>query len=247
MDRRRGRRGAPTSPRSTPGSSSPPPPKLFRGLAGEYLHGIVRRGERLVDLPRRDAAALDRASASSLERGRDGGAWREWVAGQPRTCASATPRSRRGSMPDARRPERDALSAELIALGQGARAASSPSSTALKDEAKALVERWKSAAGGTAQAPQFTAEQPGRRRPHRRVDVHREGLEPHLARRLRRRGGGAQQGARARAQRSAGRVAARLGADAPGEVRRRADAIPEGADAASRRTRSRASTSATSA
>lgn len=25
-----------------------PPPRLFRGLAGEYLRGIVRRGERLV-------------------------------------------------------------------------------------------------------------------------------------------------------------------------------------------------------
>lgn len=25
-----------------------PPPKLFRGMAGEYLKGIVRRGERLV-------------------------------------------------------------------------------------------------------------------------------------------------------------------------------------------------------
>lgn len=30
-----------------PGSLQPPPP-LFRGLAGEYLRGIARRGERLV-------------------------------------------------------------------------------------------------------------------------------------------------------------------------------------------------------
>ena len=29
-------------------SAVAPPPKLFRGLAGEYLKGIVRRGERLV-------------------------------------------------------------------------------------------------------------------------------------------------------------------------------------------------------
>ena len=29
-------------------ASVAPPPKLFRGLAGEYLKGIVRRGDRLV-------------------------------------------------------------------------------------------------------------------------------------------------------------------------------------------------------
>ena len=43
------------------------------------------------------------------------------------------------------------------------------------------------------------------------------------------------------------RVAARLGADAPGQVRRRAGELSEGADARAVRTRSRASTSATSA
>ena len=30
------------------GSELEPPPKYFRGLAGEYLRGLVRRGERLV-------------------------------------------------------------------------------------------------------------------------------------------------------------------------------------------------------
>jgi purine-binding chemotaxis protein CheW len=36
-------------------ASASPPPALFRGLAGEYLRGVVRRGDRLViflDVPR---------------------------------------------------------------------------------------------------------------------------------------------------------------------------------------------------
>ena len=53
-----------------------PPPPLFRGLAGEYLRGVVRRGDRLVivlDMTRllstNDRLALERAGA---ERPGDG-------------------------------------------------------------------------------------------------------------------------------------------------------------------------------
>ena len=33
---------------SAPGGELAPPPPFFRGLAGEYLHGLVKRGDRLV-------------------------------------------------------------------------------------------------------------------------------------------------------------------------------------------------------
>ena len=53
-----------------------PPPNLFRGLAGEYLKGIVRMGEKLViflDVERllssSERIALDRASTEALANG----------------------------------------------------------------------------------------------------------------------------------------------------------------------------------
>ena len=53
-----------------------PPPKLFRGLAGEYLKGIVRMGEKLViflDVERllssSERIALDRAGTEALANG----------------------------------------------------------------------------------------------------------------------------------------------------------------------------------
>lgn len=53
-----------------------PPPKLFRGLAGEYLKGILRRGERLViflDVERllstTERIALQEAGAEALSNG----------------------------------------------------------------------------------------------------------------------------------------------------------------------------------
>lgn len=53
-----------------------PPPKLFRGLAGEYLKGIVRMGEKLViflDVERllssTERIALDRAGTEALANG----------------------------------------------------------------------------------------------------------------------------------------------------------------------------------
>jgi len=53
-----------------------PPPKLFRGLAGEYLKGIVRMGEKLViflDVERllssTERIALDRAGMEALANG----------------------------------------------------------------------------------------------------------------------------------------------------------------------------------
>ena len=53
-----------------------PPPKLFRGLAGEYIKGIVRRGERLViflDVERllstTERIALQSAGAEALSNG----------------------------------------------------------------------------------------------------------------------------------------------------------------------------------
>ena len=53
-----------------------PPPNLFRGLAGEYLKGIVRMGEKLViflDVERLLSAseriALDRAGTEALANG----------------------------------------------------------------------------------------------------------------------------------------------------------------------------------
>jgi purine-binding chemotaxis protein CheW len=53
-----------------------PPPNLFRGLAGEYLKGIVRMGEKLViflDVERllssSDRIALDRAGTEALANG----------------------------------------------------------------------------------------------------------------------------------------------------------------------------------
>ena len=53
-----------------------PPPNLFRGLAGEYLKGIVRMGEKLViflDVERllssSERIALDRAGTEALANG----------------------------------------------------------------------------------------------------------------------------------------------------------------------------------
>jgi purine-binding chemotaxis protein CheW len=53
-----------------------PPPKLFRGLAGEYLKGIVRRGEKLVIyldveklLSSTERIALQLAGAEALTSG----------------------------------------------------------------------------------------------------------------------------------------------------------------------------------
>jgi purine-binding chemotaxis protein CheW len=53
-----------------------PPPKLFRGLAGEYLRGIVRRGDRLVIyldveqlLSSTERIALAAAGAEALANG----------------------------------------------------------------------------------------------------------------------------------------------------------------------------------
>lgn len=53
-----------------------PPPNLFRGLAGEYLKGIVRMGEKLViflDVERllssTERIALDRAGTEALANG----------------------------------------------------------------------------------------------------------------------------------------------------------------------------------
>ena len=53
-----------------------PPPRLFRGLAGEYLKGIVRMSERLViflDVERllssTERIALDRAGTEALANG----------------------------------------------------------------------------------------------------------------------------------------------------------------------------------
>jgi purine-binding chemotaxis protein CheW len=53
-----------------------PPPKLFRGLAGEYLKGIVRRGGRLVIfldvdqlLSSTERIALQQAGAEALANG----------------------------------------------------------------------------------------------------------------------------------------------------------------------------------
>ena len=53
-----------------------PPPRLFRGLAGEYVKGIVRRGERLViflDVERllstTERIALQQAGAEALSNG----------------------------------------------------------------------------------------------------------------------------------------------------------------------------------
>lgn len=52
-----------------------PPPPLFRGLAGEYLRGIVKRNDRLVillDVPRllttTERLALDQQAAAAAER-----------------------------------------------------------------------------------------------------------------------------------------------------------------------------------
>ena len=57
-------------------ASVAPPPNLFRGLAAEYLKGIVRMGERLViflDVERlltsTERIALDRAEAEALAHG----------------------------------------------------------------------------------------------------------------------------------------------------------------------------------
>ena len=53
-----------------------PPPRLFRGLAGEYVKGIVRRGERLVIfleverlLSTTERIALQQAGAEALSNG----------------------------------------------------------------------------------------------------------------------------------------------------------------------------------
>ena len=57
-------------------ASVAPPPNLFRGLAGEYLKGIIRMGEKLViflDVERllssSERIALDRAGAEALANG----------------------------------------------------------------------------------------------------------------------------------------------------------------------------------
>ena len=57
-------------------ASVAPPPNLFRGLAGEYLKGIIRMGEKLViflDVERllssSDRIALDRAGTEALANG----------------------------------------------------------------------------------------------------------------------------------------------------------------------------------
>ena len=57
-------------------SAVSPPPKLFRGLAGEYLKGIVRRGDRLVIyldvaelLSTTERIALQDAGAEALSNG----------------------------------------------------------------------------------------------------------------------------------------------------------------------------------
>jgi purine-binding chemotaxis protein CheW len=53
-----------------------PPPKLFRGLAGDYLKGIVRHGDRLVIfldieklLSSTERIALERAGSEALANG----------------------------------------------------------------------------------------------------------------------------------------------------------------------------------
>ena len=53
-----------------------PPPKMFRGLAGDYLKGIIRRGERLVIfldvdklLTSKERIALQEAGARELAHG----------------------------------------------------------------------------------------------------------------------------------------------------------------------------------
>ena len=57
-------------------ASVAPPPNLFRGLAGEYLKGIIRMGEKLViflDVERllssSERIALDRAGTEALANG----------------------------------------------------------------------------------------------------------------------------------------------------------------------------------
>ena len=125
--------------------------------------------------------------------------------------------------------ERDALRAELIALGKALEQELAELAP-LKDEAKALVERWKAlqaqrrarSSARTGRSSPITSARP--RSSRRAGAASRSATTP--ARRSR-----CSKALAARAERPAGRVAARLGADAPGEVRRRADAIPEGADA----------------
>jgi hypothetical protein len=72
--------------------------------------------------------------------------------------------------------ERTRLKGEIVSLFKAVEAEIADL-TALKDEIRTLVDKWKQLAASEGSAA-------GRaRRSHRRVDVHREGLEPPLARR----------------------------------------------------------------
>ena len=196
-------------------------------------HGRVPQGDRphvgeARDLPRRREAVVLHASASHSTRPRPRRRpWRmgDWAnAYRERVHALAV----RFDADDAPQ-HRDVLRGELIALGKGLE----------QDLAELHVAQGRSEVARR----EVEGAASSRRRPHsareRPVVADHIGASTFIEKGwsrislgdYRRRGGVAEQGAAARPQRSAGRVAARLGADAPGEVRRRADAIPEGAHA----------------
>ena len=164
------------------------------GLAAAYIAGIVTRPERtIIILNATEAALLHRAA----------GADRRWRSRDERALAGRAPGPVRGDRGAARvRPA-------SRRTGTRSSATSSPSSsgwTRALDRSGRRSRKtsagWSSATSReppptVATAPQFTGARPGGAgRPPRRLDLHREGLEPDLAGRLRRRHPGAGEGAR---------------------------------------------------
>ncbi len=76
---------------------------------------------------------------------------------------------------------RDLLKAEIIALFKAVEQ-NIVELTALKDDIKLLVDKWKALAGAELRPAVRRGAAGGARRSHRCVDVHREGLEPAVAR-----------------------------------------------------------------
>ena len=85
-----------------------------------------------------------------------------------------------------RSTDRTALKADIIELFRAVEREITELGT-LKEDVKKLVERWKTGRRWPDGAELASARGAGAIRSHRRVDVHREGLVAHLARRLRRR------------------------------------------------------------
>ena len=108
--------------------------------------------------------------------------------------------------------EREAVKREIIAYFKQIDSLIGELS-ALKEDIRKLVERFKQMSASTAEASAPPPAPPPP--PPRRLHLYREGVESHIAGRLYGCDPVAAEGAAARARRDAGRVAPRLGANAP--------------------------------